>query len=236
MKATESDDVERAKKLAAGERAAFERLYRRHNAAMIRFATSIVKSRETAEELAHETWLSALRGAGAFEGRSSLAGWIFTILANKARTRAARDGRVVSFDDGGEDDNLAAAFDGRGRWKDLPELWEEVTPERVIAGRTALDHVNKAIEALPPSQKAALVLRGQEGLDAEEVCAILGISEGNLRVLLHRARLSVRRPRHGHAVTGREVNGQVRSRRAGINFKPRFYSKITCNAGAFRWS
>ena len=89
MTATESDDVELAKRLAAGERAAFEMFYRRHNAAMIRFGASIAKSRETAEELAHETWLAVLRGAGAFEGWLSLAGWIFTILANKARTCAA---------------------------------------------------------------------------------------------------------------------------------------------------
>jgi RNA polymerase sigma factor (sigma-70 family) len=100
---------------------------------------------------------------------------------------------MVSFDSEGEDDGLAAAFDGRGRWKDLPELWEEVTPERVVAGRSLLDHVNRAIEALPPSQRAVLILRGQEGLEPAEVCAALGVSDGAMRVLLHRARLAVRR-------------------------------------------
>jgi RNA polymerase sigma-70 factor (ECF subfamily) len=193
MEAAEAEETELVKRLVTGDRVAFEVIYRRHNASMVRFAAAIVKSRETAEELAQETWLSVLRGVAGFEGRSSLAGWIFAILANKARTRAKRDGRMVSFDAGGEDDSLAAAFDGRGRWKNLPELWEEVTPERVIAGRTALDHVARAIEALPPAQRAALILRGQEGLDAEEVCAILEITEGNMRVLLHRARLAVRR-------------------------------------------
>lgn len=53
-------------------------------------------------------------------------------------------------------------------------------------------HVSAAIEALPPAQRAVIVLRGQQGLDAGEVCAALGISEGNMRVLLHRARLAVR--------------------------------------------
>jgi RNA polymerase sigma-70 factor (ECF subfamily) len=74
----------------------------------------------------------------------------------------------------------------------MPVLWDEVTPERIVAGRRLLDHVIEAIDALPPAQRAVLVLRGQQGLEAAEVCAILGLSEGNMRVLLHRARLSLR--------------------------------------------
>jgi len=178
--------------LAAGDRATFETVYRRHNAAMVRFATAIVRNRATAEEVAQEAWLAVLRHIAGFEGRSSLAGWIFTILTNKARSRAKADGRMVSFDQDGEDDSLAAAFDGRGRWKDLPELWEEITPERIVAGRSILDHVNAAIDALPPAQRAVLILRGQQGLEAAEVCEMLEISDGNMRVLLHRARFALR--------------------------------------------
>jgi RNA polymerase sigma-70 factor (ECF subfamily) len=178
--------------LRAGDHATFESVYRRHNAAMVRFATTILKSRASAEEVVQDAWLSVLRNIGGFEGRSSLAGWIFTIVANKARSRATRDGRSVSFDVDGDDSGLSAAFDGRGRWKDMPVLWDEVTPERIVAGRRLLDHVIEAIDALPPAQRAVLVLRGQQGLEATEVCAILGLSEGNMRVLLHRARLSLR--------------------------------------------
>ena len=159
---------------------------------MVRFATAILRNPASAEEVAQDSWVSVLRNIGGFEGRSSLAGWIFTILSNKARTRAKRDGRSISFDQDGEVDGLAAAFDGRGRWKDMPELWEEITPERIIAGRSILEHVNSAIEALPPAQRAVLVLRGQQGLAASEVCKILEISEGNMRVLLYRARFALR--------------------------------------------
>lgn len=178
--------------LVAGDRAAFEQVYRKHNAALIRLASSIVQSRAVAEEVAQDTWMAVLKGIGTFEGRSSLAGWIFAILINKARSRATSDGRMVSFDAGGEDDNLAAAFDGQGRWKDIPELWEVLTPERILAGRSVLAHVTAAIDALPPGQKSVLVLRAQQDLDSTEVCAILGITEGNMRVLLHRARVAVR--------------------------------------------
>lgn len=179
-------------RLVAGERDAFEWLYRRHNASMVRVCAGLVRNHATAEELAQETWISVLKNIDGFEGRSSLAGWIYTILLNKARSRLRRDGRSISFDEGGEDNSLQAAFDGRGRWKDMPELWDELTPERVVAGRSVLDHVNAAIETLPSAQRAVLILRGQNDIDSAEVCAILGISEGNMRVLLHRARLAVR--------------------------------------------
>lgn len=181
-----------ARALAAGDRVAFEQLFRCHNAAMIRLATAILRNRASAEEVTQDCWLSVLRNIDGFEGRSSLAGWIFTILTNAARSRAKRDGQSISFDDGGDEDNLAAAFDGHGRWKNMPDLWEEVTPERIIAGRHVLDQVNAAIDNLPTAQRAVMILRGQQGLDADEVCAMLEISHGNMRVLLHRARLSVR--------------------------------------------
>jgi RNA polymerase sigma-70 factor (ECF subfamily) len=178
--------------LIAGERAAIETVYLRHNASMIRVASAIMHNRASAEEITQETWIAVLRNIGGFEGRSSLAGWIFTILSNKAKTRAKRDGLSVSLDTSSNDDGLDDAFDGRGRWRDMPELWDEVTPERIVGGRQVLAHVSEAIDQLPATQRAVLVLRGQQDIDASEVCDILGISDGNMRILLHRARLSLR--------------------------------------------
>ncbi|RYE63306.1 MAG: sigma-70 family RNA polymerase sigma factor, partial [Rhizobiaceae bacterium] len=127
-----------------------------------------------------------------FEGRGSLASWIYTILINKARSRARREGRTVSFDDFGVDGTLNDAFDGRGHWRTMPALWENLTPERHVEGRSVLQHVEAVIETLPQAQRAVLILRGQQELDPAEVCTLLDISEGNMRVLLHRARLTVR--------------------------------------------
>ncbi|MGC9418948.1 MAG: RNA polymerase sigma factor [Rhodovulum sp.] len=192
MKQYREDERQLLELLASGNEAAFERVYRKHNASMIRVCTGIVGSRATAEEIVQDAWIAILQNIGTFEGRSSLAGWLFAIAINKAKSRARRDGRSVSFDEGGEDDSLAAAFDGRGRWKDMPELWEEVTPERILAGRRVMEHVTAAIDALPTAQRAVILMRGQQGLDAADVCEALGLSEGNMRVLLHRARLAVR--------------------------------------------
>jgi RNA polymerase sigma factor (sigma-70 family) len=188
----EGDDRALALRLAKGEPAAFELLYRRHNAAMLRFCAAIVPTRDLAEEVVQETWVAVLGRIDLFEGRGSLASWIYTILINKARSRARREGRVVSLDDHGEGDGLAEAFDGRGHWRSMPALWENLTPERHIEGRSVLQHVEAIIDTLPPAQRAVLILRGQQELDPAAVCALLGISEGNMRVLLHRARLAVR--------------------------------------------
>ncbi|MCC8934035.1 MULTISPECIES: RNA polymerase sigma factor [Rhizobiaceae] len=179
-------------RLIKGDQQAFDMLYRRHNAAMVRFCAGIVPARDIAEEITQETWVAVLSRIDLFEGRSSLASWIYAILINKARTRARREGRTVSFDDQLGESPFAMAFDGRGRWRTVPELWEELTPERHVEGRSVLHHVAAAIEMLPPAQRAVMILRGQQELDPAEVCALLGISEGNMRVLLHRARLAVR--------------------------------------------
>lgn len=192
MAEIESDDRALAQRLLSGDAEAFELVYRRHNAAMLRFCAGIVRSRDLAEEVVQDTWVAVLGRIDLFEGRGSLAGWIYTILINKARSRARREGRTVSFDDFGDGEGLAGAFDGRGHWRSMPELWEDLTPERHIEGRSVLQHVEAVIETLPPAQRAVLILRGQQELDASEVCALLDISEGNMRVLLHRARLTVR--------------------------------------------
>lgn len=192
MAEIDSDDRALALRLLIGDAEAFELVYRRHNAAMLRFCAGIVRSRDLAEEVVQDTWVAVLGRIDLFEGRGSLAGWIYTILINKARSRARREGRTVSFDDFGDGEGLAGAFDGRGHWRSMPELWEDLTPERHIEGRSVLQHVEAVIETLPPAQRAVLILRGQQELEASEVCALLDISEGNMRVLLHRARLTVR--------------------------------------------
>jgi len=192
MAASGKDQTALVTALVAGDRSAFETIYRKHNASMVRVAASMVQSRGAAEEVAQDAWLAVLRGINSFEGRASLSTWIFAILINTARTRAKRDGRAVSFDAGGPDENLTAAFDGKGRWKNMPSLWDELTPERILAGRSVMTHVNEAIDMLPAGQRSVIIMHAQHDMTAADVCAALNISEGNMRVLLHRARLAIR--------------------------------------------
>lgn len=186
------DEAQLVRALADGDRAAFAMLYRRYHAPMVRLATAILRNRASAEEVAQDAWVSVLKNIDRFEQRARFSAWLFTILANAARSRARRDGRSLSFEDGGGGNALADAFDGTGHWKEMPALWDEITPERLMSDRTILARVNAAIDRLPEAQRAVVILRGQQELAAREVCDMLGITDGNLRVLLHRARMTLR--------------------------------------------
>ena len=73
-----------------------------------------------------------------------------------------------------------------------PADWSTIPADRLEASETR-DRVQQAIEALPDQQRAVITLRDVEGWSAAEVCDLLDLSEGNQRVLLHRARGAVRR-------------------------------------------
>ncbi len=76
-----------------------------------------------------------------------------------------------------------------GHWAVLPEPW----PEARLLGAEVRERLDRAIEALPASQRAVITLRDVEGLGSAEVCNVLELTETNQRVLLHRARTRVRR-------------------------------------------
>jgi RNA polymerase sigma-70 factor (ECF subfamily) len=162
-------------------------------------AIAYVSSRAVAEEVVQDTWLGVLEGLSMFEGRSSLRGWIFRILTNRASTRAHRERRSTPFSALGREDEADAGpavepsrFHANGRWSSPPGAWEETTPEELVSRHEAMVEVEKALERLPPAQRVVLVMRDVEGLDSPEVCELLQISEGNQRVLLHRARSRIR--------------------------------------------
>ncbi len=78
-----------------------------------------------------------------------------------------------------------------GGWASPPPRWETLPDERLLSQET-MQRVAQAIEQLPPAQRAVIRLRDVDGWDSDEVCELLGISHGNQRVLLHRARSKVR--------------------------------------------
>jgi RNA polymerase sigma-70 factor (ECF subfamily) len=189
------DERELIERLRAGDEAAFMALVERYGPLMLRIALTHVRTRAVAEEVVQEAWLGVLSGIDRFEGRSSLKTWILRILTNRARTRGEREGRSVPLSSlNGEPAVDPDRFLGPdhprypGGWSAPPHPWPE---QHVLAAET-LKHVRAAIERLPARQQEVIVLRDVEGWDAGEVCDALGLSEGNQRVLLHRARSKVR--------------------------------------------
>jgi RNA polymerase sigma-70 factor (ECF subfamily) len=183
-------DAELLRRLRAGDEQAFVALVESYNGSMLRLATSFVPSRAVAEEVVQDTWLAVLRGLSAFQGRSSLRTWMFTILVNRARTTGTREQRTIPFADTGPVVD-AARFGPDGAWSAPPEHWIEEAEDRIEAEKLA-ELVKALVGGLPGRQREVVLLRDVEGMSSAEVCQVLAISEANQRVLLHRGRGKVR--------------------------------------------
>jgi RNA polymerase sigma-70 factor (ECF subfamily) len=201
-------EAELLARLRAGDEMAFREVVKRHDRAMRRLALSFVQTASVADEVVQETWLAVIRGLGEFEGRCSLKTWILRILVNRAQSRGARERRITPFSSLVDPDEehsgtvdparfLPAGSTFDGYWAVSPSRFFELPEERLLAQET-LELVAQAIDALPAAQQQVIRLRDVEGWDADEVCESLGISAGNQRVLLHRARASVRAALEAH--------------------------------------
>jgi RNA polymerase sigma-70 factor (ECF subfamily) len=181
-------------RLRAGDEDAFEALVTSHDCAFRRVARTFVRTSAAADDVVQETWLAVIRGLDTFEGRSSLSTWMYRILVNRARTRASREARNVPFS-AIEDEHGPtvdpAAFGSDGRWRSAPSRVES-DPELSVLNVELRQQLLQAVEDLAPAQRAVITLRDIVGLESEEVCSLLEISDGNQRVLLHRARARVR--------------------------------------------
>jgi len=201
---TSSDDLEQLEALRNGDERAFASLVDRYYGSLLRLAMAYVPSRAVAEEVVQETWVGVLEGLSRFEGRSSLKTWIFRILTNRAKTRGQRERRYEPMGLGGDSgdnpegppvdpDRFLKSGYFVDHWVSQPNAWEDETPERLLLSKETRAQIEKAIEALPPTQRQVITLRDIEEVSSQEVCNILDITETNQRVLLHRARSKVRR-------------------------------------------
>jgi len=189
--AARAEETELVRRLRAGDEDAFAALVERHHAAMVRLARGYVRSSAVAEEVAQEAWLGLLRGLNGFEERSSLRTWLFRIVVNRAISTGLRERRHLPVDDSElEEEN--GRFSQDGWWVTPPAHWADEALDRITAPAIAA-HIRGLIDELPQGQRQVVTLRDVEGLSSEEVCTILDISEGNQRVLLHRARARLRR-------------------------------------------
>lgn len=197
----EPTDTELVAEIRGGSEDAFARLVERHQASLQRLARMYV-SDAVAEEVVQETWIAVLDGLDRFEGRAAVRTWITRILINTAVKRAARERRHVplsTFLDGAGSSPTAVAqdrFQGPsdrfpGHWVSLPDRWDEQPEVRFLASE-GIDAARRVIAELPRAQREVVTLRDVEGWSSEEVCAALGLTPGNQRVLLHRGRSKVR--------------------------------------------
>ncbi len=174
-------------RLLARDQSAFASLVRAQHESLVRLALTFVGSRATAEEVA---------ALPQFEGRSSLRTWIFRICTNTALTRAEREARSTPFSSLEVPEEApveAERFKPSGFWADPPRAWHADSPEEILERTEAVACIERTLSELPPAQRAVVLLRDVEGVEAAEACNILQVSESNQRVLLHRGRAKIRR-------------------------------------------
>ena len=193
------DDGELLRRLRAGDERAFGEIVREWSPLLLRVAGSFVSTYASAEECVQEAWLVVIRGLDGFEGRSRLRTWVVGIVVNVARRRAERDGRVVPSapveeDSGPTVDPRRFRPSGEqwaGGWTEqgAPTEWD---PEAMLLASEAVELLTRGLAELPSRQRAVVTLYDVHGLTADEVCAVLDLSPGNQRVLLHRGRARLR--------------------------------------------
>jgi RNA polymerase sigma-70 factor, ECF subfamily len=187
---TSINEIELVDRLRAGDETAFTTLVRSHHPGMVRLARGYVPNRAVAEEVAQEAWLGLLRGVDKFEGRSSLKTWLYRIVVNRARSAGVRERREIPLD-------LSASgqavdrFAPDGAWANPPVPWTDQIDERLTAASLS-EQIHACLDTLPHNQREVITLRDIDGLSAAETCEVLGITEANQRVLLHRGRARLR--------------------------------------------
>lgn len=200
LRAASTEEARLLAALRLGDERAFEELVDRYSSALLRLAQDFVRTRAVAEEVVQETWLAVLEGIDRFEGRSSLKTWLFRILVNKAKTRGVREARTLPFSaleiEGDEPAVPGERFRGAdnqwaGHWATPPRPLGGFPEERLLS-REMRARLGEALTTLPDAQRMVVTLRDVVGCEAEEVCALLDVSEGNQRVLLHRGRSKLR--------------------------------------------
>jgi RNA polymerase sigma-70 factor, ECF subfamily len=127
--------------------------------------------------------------------------YVVRIVMNLARTRGVREARSAPFSSLVRDDEDGPSVDperfvkapspGAGHWASPIRPWSG-SAEQIALSAEGIAKVHEAIEMLPDAQRRVVTLRDVEGFGADEVCDLLGLSEGNQRVLLHRARTKLR--------------------------------------------
>lgn len=180
------NEAELIESVRGGDREAFYDLVRPYERMIYATAISVVKNTADAEEVAQEAVLKAFSGLSGFRGEAKFSTWLLQITYNEAKMklRKARPNLYESLDD--QPQNEEGDF-----WpKDFAD-WRPI-PSELLEQNEIRQAVHDAIDSLSPCYREVLVLRDVQQLSIKETTTILGISEGNVKTRLHRARLLLR--------------------------------------------
>jgi RNA polymerase sigma-70 factor (ECF subfamily) len=169
-------------KAGRGDESAFLLLYERHRTPVFRFACRMLGSAQTAEDVTQECFLSVLRRPEAFRAeRASLRTYLCAIVRHLALKQLRKRGQETVLDDPQDEPTVAA-------WSKPAE-----SPLETVMGDETADTVRRAVAALPPLQREAVVLFEYQEMSLADIAAACDCDVGTVKSRLHRARERLRR-------------------------------------------
>ncbi|SEJ65738.1 RNA polymerase sigma-70 factor, ECF subfamily [Pseudomonas linyingensis] len=183
------EEQELVRRVQQGDTVACEAVIQAHHRFLIAMAAPLV-GQASAEDVAQETWLKAFAAIHRFEGRSRLRTWLARIALNEAHTLMRKSRREISLEGWGADPGspIDTRFSERGTWSIPSAEWHHDTPEALLTEAELHECIRKHLHRLPGDQQAVVMMRELGGLEFAEIAQATGLSEGNVRVLLHRGR------------------------------------------------
>jgi RNA polymerase sigma-70 factor, ECF subfamily len=170
-----------------------------HGDCLYRFALMRLRDASLAEDVVQETLLSAIQATGGYTGKASERTWLIGILKHKIIDQYRKNSKQVQLTE--EDTDLSSTerfFERPDKWSGhwaipLRPVDPEQSPEEVIERGEFWDVMKACLSALPDRVANVFTLREMDGLSSDEICGILGLSASNFWVIMHRARMQLRR-------------------------------------------
>ena len=181
-------ELEWIARILKGERDLFHELIRPYERTVYMTAVSILRDAAEAEDAAQEAMIKAYRGLKSFRGDAKFSTWLTSITLNEARSRLRKSARVKveSLDNTGQDG---------GQEDFTPFLvadWREI-PSETLEREELAQHIERAIDGLPPSYREVFLLRDKEEMSIEEIAQALGVKANLVKVRLFRARMMLQK-------------------------------------------
>src|ERR1043165_8201006 len=165
-----------------------------HGDVLYRYALARVRKPEVAQDLVQDTLLAAIRARDRFAGQSSVRSWLCGILKHKLCDYYRKLGRETSFTDlEFLEDECADRFVPEGFWVHMtgPKEWRP-EPDEVMHRDDFWKTMRDCLGKLPERIATVFMMREMDEVESKEICVTLSISENNLWVMLHRARMALR--------------------------------------------
>ena len=172
-----TDDLELVRQAAAGDQAAFEKLYEQHHRRVYSLCLRMLGNQSQAEDLTQEVFLQVYKKLGSFRGDSAFTTWLHRLTVNQVLMHFRKRG--VKLEHTSEE----------GDFTNVIETPLQSTRRISMVERLALE---KAVAQLPPGYRTVFVLHDVEGYEHEEIAGLLDVSIGTSKSQLHKARMRLR--------------------------------------------